>query len=110
MFAIICVVHGQQPTSHPSRPAQLIYRHFQKFTFTGSVQYFTPPSGVNIIYIEAYGGSGGVRGGGGCGGGGAKVSATLQVTPLFQLAVNIGGKGTDTSASAQIYAGGFNGG
>lgn len=77
--------------------------------FTGGIQTWTVPCGVNSIFIQTYGaqgGSGAVGGGsaaGGAGGLGGYSSGTLAVTPGQILNVFVGGQGATPT-------GGFNGG
>jgi len=93
---------------------------FQSFAFTGNMQLFTVPGGVNTIQVDARGGRGGngwnVDGGGsvkGIGGSGGRVLATLNVTPGEVLEIYVGGAGdnaTVTTSGAGAYNGGGNGG
>jgi hypothetical protein len=77
--------------------------------YTGSMQVYTVPCGVNSITIKAWGAEGatGATGGlnstGGIGGKGGYAEGTLSVTPGQQLYVYVGGKGSGNN-------GGFNGG
>jgi hypothetical protein len=71
------------------------------FNYTGAVQTYTVPSGVSVIQIEAKG----AQGGGSFGGNGGQAIGTFSVTPGAVLQVYVGGK-----PSAQLGAGGFNGG
>jgi len=76
------------------------------FSYTGAAQTFTVPAGVTSVSIDARGAAGGASYSGVAGGSGARVQATLAVTPSETLQVNVGGQGgTDGSE-----AGGFNGG
>jgi RHS repeat-associated protein len=69
------------------------------FSYTGSAQSWTVPSGVTSIEADALG----AQGGGTYGGLGAQVSATVPVTPGQVLQVYVGGQGGQSG-------GGFNGG
>ncbi len=73
----------------------------QTFSYTGAVQSFTVPAGVSSIQVVADGGNG--RAVEGTDALGARVTATLTVTPGQQLAIYVGGAGAEG-------AGGFNGG
>ena len=83
------------------------------FSYTGSVQTFTSPSGVTSIQIEAWGAEGGGRvlsgnSASGLGGKGGYSSGTLSVTPNQDLYVYVGGHGS--SSTNGVAAGGWNGG
>jgi len=83
------------------------------FSYTGSVQTFTSPSGVTSIQIEAWGAEGGgrelsVNSASGLGGKGGYSSGTLSVTPNQDLYVYVGGHGS--SSTNGFAAGGWNGG
>lgn len=79
------------------------------FNFTGGIQMWTVPCGVNSVFIQtwgAQGGSGAVGGasvGGGAGGLGGYAEGVLAVTPGQVLNVFVGGQGATPT-------GGFNGG
>lgn len=80
----------------------------ESFTYTGSAQTWTVPSGVQSVQIETWGAQGGGSGGAtGAKGGYAK--GTLTVTPGETLSIYVGGAGKGGSSSAQA-AGGWNGG
>ncbi len=68
------------------------------FTFTGAVQYYTVPSGVTQISIDAIGGRGGpgVYNNPGSGG---RVQATLNVTPAQVYSVYVGSAGATNGAT-----------
>ncbi len=80
-----------------------------QFNFTGGIQMWTVPCGVNSVFIQtwgAQGGSGAVGGasvGGGAGGLGGYAEGVLGVTPGQVLNVFVGGQGATPT-------GGFNGG
>jgi hypothetical protein len=81
------------------------------FHFTHAIQRFKVPTGVTQITITAYGAMGGGYSNpsdGNPGGLGAKVKATIPVTPGQVLVVNVGGKGAQNkdSAGGQGYNGG----
>lgn len=71
------------------------------FNYTGGVQTYTVPAGVNTIEIKAYG----AQGGGQYGGAGGYVKGQVSVTPGAVLEVYVGGQ-----PSAQLGPGGYNGG
>lgn len=81
----------------------------QTFNFTGGIQTFTVPCGVDTVFIQtwgAQGGSGDPGGGpsnGGTGGLGGYAEGWLLVTPSEVLNIFVGGQGTTPT-------GGFNGG
>lgn len=82
----------------------------QTFSYTGSVQTFTVPTGVTSISIQAYG----AQGGGNTtylGGQGGYASGDLAVTPGQVLNIYVGGAGSDGAGTANCAVqGGFNGG
>lgn len=59
------------------------------FNHTGSVQTWTVPPCVNQIQVDVRG----AKGGGSAGGNGARVQATLNVTPGQVIEINVGGQG-----------------
>jgi hypothetical protein len=67
------------------------------FNYTGAVQQFTVPTGVNSIVCDVQGAQGGLNANGG------RAQGTLAVTPGEILRIYVGGKGG-------ISIGGFNGG
>lgn len=77
----------------------------QTFTFTGSEQTFTVPSGVSTIHVVAVGARGGKSGE--AGGIGARVEGDLAVKPGEVLYVEVGGEG---GSGGPLSPGGFNGG
>lgn len=87
-----------------------------RFEHTGDVQSFVVPPGVTQVEIEACGARGGSGGGDvpGSGGRGARVTATLSVTPGETLSILAGGSGEDGEGlkddGAIGGAEGFNGG
>src|SRR5205823_4709025 len=72
----------------------------QPFVYTGTPQWFTVPSGVSAIAVDVSGAQGGNATFGGLG---ARVYATVAVSPGDVLQVNVGGQGAQPTA-------GFNGG
>jgi hypothetical protein len=78
------------------------------FTFTGSEQTFTVPSGVTKIHVVAIGGRGGKAGS--TGGAGAQVEGDLSVKPGQTLYVEVGGDGGSAFGENEVVPGGFNGG
>lgn len=71
----------------------------QTFSYTGSVQTYTVPSGVTSIGVDAQGG----RGGGDMGGLGSWVHAVVPVTPGDTINVYVGGQGDSDNGG---YSGG----
>lgn len=71
------------------------------FNYTGSVQTWTVPACVTSINVVAAG----AKGGGNIGGNGARITATIPVTPGQVLNIYVGGMGTCGNNS-----GGWNGG
>src|SRR5262245_61357530 len=90
--------------------AGLAHADRKRFTHTGGEQTFVVPPGVTKLEVVAIGGRGGTGHNGVPGGFGARALAELAVTPGQLLFVIVGGNGTDGQNSAQIAAGGFNGG
>ncbi|WP_201981567.1 tail fiber domain-containing protein [Hymenobacter rubidus] len=92
----------EQPYQNPS----------QAFAYTGTVQTYTVPEGVTSLRVDAVGASGGGLDFSGTlqrGGIGARVQATLQVTPGQVLQIRVGGAGA-FSNTVSGAAGGYNGG
>ena len=89
--------------------AKLTIAQVQTFNFTGGIQTFTVPCGVDTVFLQtwgAQGGSGAVGGSstsGGAGGLGGYAEGFLPVTPGQVLNVFVGGQGATPT-------GGFNGG
>ena len=79
------------------------------FALTGGSAQYIVPLGVCRIRIEAAGGSGGLQGAAGTPGLGARVMATLRVSPDETLLVRVGGQG-GTAVGATPGRGGWNGG
>ena len=82
----------------------------ETFEYTGAAQSWTVPAGVTSAAFELYGAAGG-RGGGlsfpeSAAGKGARLSATLAVSPEQNFLLYVGGEGGDRGGTA----GGFNGG
>jgi hypothetical protein len=77
------------------------------FYYTGAVQSWTVPAGVNSATFELRGGAGGdyAPGYGALGGGGARVTATLPVVPGESLSIYVGGKG-NYFATVGVFGGG----
>jgi hypothetical protein len=69
----------------------------QTFSYTGSEQTFTVPSGVSTITITAYGAAGGESAAELAGGQGAIIRSSFSVTSGDNLIVFSGGKGGSTS-------------
>ena len=88
----------------------------QTFTYNGSQQTFTVPSGVTSLVIDIKGSSGGenavnsnVSLGDHIPGLGGRVQTTLTVTAGTVIYLFVGGRGSDASSSS-AGAGGWNGG
>lgn len=83
----------------------------QTFTYTGAMETFVVPAGINSVTIETWGAQGG-NDGTVLGGLGGYATGTLAVTPGQTLYIYVGGKGTDGPGSGQNcgLAGGWNGG
>ena len=85
------------------------------FNYTGGVQTFTVPAGVNSINIDASGASGGQDLTHTASANGGRVQATMAVTAGQVLNIYVGGAGIDGSGITngglgQAAAGGYNGG
>ena len=83
------------------------------FSYTGSAQTITVPTGAKSAIVDLYGAEGGTGGNGGnTPGKGARLIATLPVTSGEVLQILVGGKGANGlhGASSAGGAGGFNGG
>ncbi|WP_226915739.1 beta strand repeat-containing protein [Hymenobacter siberiensis] len=83
------------------------------FNYTGAVQTYTVPAGVTSLQVDARAGSGGTGSGGGqfglnVGGAGARVQATLSVSPGQVLQILVGAGGGYTNGP--VLSGGYNGG
>jgi hypothetical protein len=83
------------------------------YTYTGSDQTFTVPTGITSITTEMWGGGGGGGNAGGWnygypGGGAGYTTATLSVTPGQTLTVMVGAGGTkgSTTSTSESYGGG----
>lgn len=79
------------------------------FSYTGTVQTYTVPSGVTTIGIDAAGAQGG-NSFASNGGNGGRVQANLTVTPGQVLSIYVGGQGAAGPSSSGTRAGGGNGG
>ncbi len=106
-----CVFIGITQSSLAQAPSW--YVSLPTFSYTGSVQTFTVPYGIDTIYVDMKGALGGNNsaplthpdrpGYGGC------LRAYYAVTPGQVLYAYVGGKGTDGVTGA-VSPGGFNGG
>jgi hypothetical protein len=76
------------------------------FNYTGAIQTWTVPAGVNFVYVEAFGAQGGNQGPN-IGGRGGKVSCSLPVTPGQVLHITVGGQSSNNIA---VFGFGGNGG
>jgi hypothetical protein len=81
----------------------------RKFGFTGRGAHFVVPAGVCRVRIEAAGASGGLQGAAGTPGLGARVSATVRVSPAETLLLYVGGQG-EAAVGTTPGRGGWNGG
>jgi Glycine rich protein len=75
------------------------------FTFTGDVQTFVVPAGVELLSVDVRGAQGG-----GHGGNGGRVETVISVTPSEVLYIYVGGQGGSPSGCCTPGFGGFNGG
>ncbi len=78
------------------------------FGYTGKAQTYTVPAGVTSLRVDAAGAQGGRNGSLSPGGAGARVQATLAVTPGEVLTLYVGGAGS--LASRTLGGAGYNGG
>ena len=81
----------------------------REFVFTGGRAQFVVPARVCRLRIEAAGASGGPEGAAGTPGLGARVSATVGVSPAETLVLYVGGQG-GAAVGATPGRGGWNGG
>ena len=91
----------EQPVQNPS----------VTFAYTGAVQTYTVPAGVTRLQVDARAGSGGTGSGSfsnNVGGAGARVQATLSVSPGQVLRILVGAGGG--FATSTVLSGGYNGG
>lgn len=87
----------------------------KSFTFTGSDESWTVPTGAKSITIEGYGAAGGTGGNsGGAGGKGGYLKATISVTAGDTLTIRIGQKGHNGGqsnlATSTVFGNGGKGG
>ena len=82
------------------------------YNYTGGVQSYTVPGGVNSIAVDMIGAKGGNSYTGSVGGNGGRVQCTLATTPGQILFIVVGGAGTTApnTATSTLLAGGYNGG
>tara|TARA_A100001201_G_scaffold22881_1_gene25780 strand:+ start:2001 stop:3392 length:1392 start_codon:yes stop_codon:yes gene_type:complete len=80
----------------------------QAFSFTGSVQTFTIPSGVNWLKVTANGGGGGRAQGNTSAGDGGQIVGWISVSSLSSVSVIVGegGDGNDNASGNRYGAGG----
>jgi hypothetical protein len=81
----------------------------REFVFTGGAAHYIVPAGLCRIRIEAAAASGGFQGASGTPALGARVAATVRVSPGETLLVRIGGRG-GTALGTTPGRGGWNGG
>ena len=80
----------------------------QTFSYTGSEQTWTVPSGVSSITVDVKGAQGGNQTSpSASGGNGGRAQATISVTAGATIYVYVGGAGTTVKVAT---SGGFNGG
>ncbi len=87
----------------------------KSFTYSGSDETWTVPTGAKSITIEGYGAAGGTGGNsGGAGGKGGYLQATISVTAGETLTIRIGQKGHNgamsRSATSTVFGNGGRGG
>ena len=87
----------------------------KSFTYSGSDETWTVPTGAKSITIEGYGAAGGTGGNsGGAGGKGGYLQATISVTAGETLTIRIGQKGHNgamsTAATSTVFGNGGRGG
>ena len=81
------------------------------FNYSGGPQTYTVPAGVFSLQVDAAGASGGGYGAGTDeGGAGARVQATLAVSPGQVLTIYVGAAGVFNTSGTFYIAGGYNGG
>src|SRR4030095_4630318 len=78
------------------------------FNYTGAVQTFTVPDGVQIITVDAYGAQG--FSSGSPGGSGGRAPGDISAGPGQVLNIFVGGAGTAATGNRVPSGGGFNGG
>ncbi len=99
-------------TDNPKTQKTTTTPNINVFTYTGSLQSFIVPSGVEEIIIKVWG----AGGGGGhkltaySGGAGGYASGNLNVTPGQEIFVIVGGGGAGARTSAGLNTGGYGGG
>lgn len=93
----------------PINPLQPLQNPAVSFGYTGAAQTYTVPDGVTSLYIEANGAQGN-SGPFYSGGLGARVQATLAVTPGETLTIYVGGIGGYNGGGRSLANTRFNGG
>ena len=81
----------------------------QIFDFTGSVESFIVPNGINLITIEAFGGQGGTGTNGGGGQGGYVLAEGIPVVPGDGYEIRVGGEGQSGNGAVGGYNDGGDG-
>ena len=81
----------------------------QTFSYTGSQQTFTVPSGATTTTIKAWGAQGGMYNSTWGAGKGGYSTGTLNVSSGETLYIYVGGQGNSSGSNVQV-SGGFNGG
>ncbi len=83
------------------------------FSYTGTVQTYTIPSGVDSVLLQVWGAQGGQGGPNNIGGKGGYSEGKMRVTPGQVLYIYVGGQGRGSSLAEMLNgqcAGGWNGG
>lgn len=82
------------------------------FLYSGGVQYYVAPIGIDTVHIECWGAQGGKSAptGNNQGGRGAYTSGIFAVTPGDTLVIIVGGKGFNGTGNASNIGGGGGGG
>ncbi len=83
------------------------------FAYTGYVQTYTVPAGVDSLTLQVWGAQGGQGGPSNLGGKGGFAEGRLHVTPGQTLYIYVGGQGQGSTTAQQLTglcAGGWNGG
>lgn len=113
LSAIPAICAGTTSATQAFTGATEVISKSATFTFSGSVQTWTVPTGITSITVDAYGAAGGVNSDMGTyfdrEGYGARVQTALAVTPGQVLNIYVGGKGA-AGISGAGGSGGYNGG
>jgi hypothetical protein len=101
--AMLAGCGGSQPVSVVPGAVSPKALTYQRFSFTGSEQFFSVPAGVRWVTVVARGASGGGKHYASRGGLAGRVVAVIPVIPRERLAIFVGGKAKGLNA-------GYNGG